>query len=91
MTSEHEWTITYREGYQGLLLWNRCQQHTRTNMLIHIYFTNATIEQAGQALPEDVNPPISERRAKTVMFFHDKTTFQSHEDQSVQWEVKGPK
>ena len=48
-------------------------------------------EKARQALPEDVDPPIRERREKTVVFFHDETTFQSNEDQSTQWGLKGTK
>ena len=56
-----------------------------------LHFTNAPTEQARQALPEDVDPPILERREKTVVFFHDETTFQSNEDQTLQWGVKGSK
>ena len=55
------------------------------------HFTNAPTDEARQALPEDVDPPILERREKTVVFFHDETTFQSNEDQSSQWGVKGTK
>ena len=56
-----------------------------------LHFTNAPSEQARQALPEDVDPPIEERRGKTVVFFHDETTFQSNEDQTSQWGLKGTK
>lgn len=56
-----------------------------------LHFTNAPTEQAGQALPEDIEPPILERREKTVVFFHDETTFQSNEDQTLQWGLKGTK
>ena len=56
-----------------------------------LYFTNAPTEQTRQAVPEDVDPPIQERRGKTVVFFHDETTFQSNEDQTSQWGVKGTK
>lgn len=56
-----------------------------------LHFTNAPTEQAARALPEDVEPPILERRDKTVVFFHDETTFQSNEDQTLQWGTKGTK
>jgi len=56
-----------------------------------LHFTNAPTEEARQALPEDVDPPILETREKTVVFFHDETTFQSNEDQPVQWGLKGMK
>ena len=50
-----------------------------------LHFTNAPTKQAGRALPEDVEPPVLERREKTVIFFHDETTFQSNGDQTLQW------
>ena len=56
-----------------------------------LHFTNAPTEQAGRAIPEDIEPLIFERREKTVVFFHDETTFQSNEDQTIQWGVKGTK
>jgi hypothetical protein len=56
-----------------------------------LHFTNAPTEEAKQALPDDLDPPIQERREKTVVFFHDETTFQSNEDQSSQWGVHGTK
>ena len=43
-----------------------------------LHFTNAPTDRARQALPEDVDPPILEKREKTVVFFHDETTFQSN-------------
>ena len=56
-----------------------------------LHFTNAPTEQARQALPEDVDPAIQERRGKNVVFFHDETTSQPNEDQTSQWGVKGTK
>ena len=56
-----------------------------------LHLKNAPTKQARQALPEDVDPSIRERREKTVVFFHDETTFQSNDDQSVQWGEKGTK
>ena len=52
-----------------------------------LHFTNAPTEDAGKALPDD--PPVLERRSKTAVFFHDESTFQSNEDQSLQWGLKG--
>ena len=56
-----------------------------------VQFTNALMEEARQALHEDMDPPILETRKKTVVFFHDETTFQSTEDQPMQWGLKGTK
>ena len=53
-----------------------------------LHFTNAPTDKAMKALP-DVDGPTNERRAKTVVFFHDETTFMSNEDQSTQWGMKG--
>ena len=55
-----------------------------------LHFTNAPSEDAMRALP-DVDCPASDQRAKTVVFFHDESTFMSNEDQSTQWGMKGEK
>ena len=55
-----------------------------------LHFTNAPTDDAMRALP-DVDCPTNERRAKTVVFFHDESTFMSNEDQSMQWGMKGEK
>ena len=39
--------------------------------------------------PEDIDPPTEWRRSKTEVFFHDETTFNSNEEQSLQWRLKG--
>ena len=54
-----------------------------------LHFTNAPTEDAIKALPQDVDPPTNDRRSKTVVFFHDESTFISNEDQSTQWGLKG--
>ena len=46
-----------------------------------LHFTNAPTEEAMRALP-DVDAPTNEQRLKTVVFFHDESTFTSNEDQS---------
>ena len=56
-----------------------------------IHFTNAPTENAQQAIPTDIDPPTAERRSKTVVFFHDESTFNSNEDQSLKWGLKGEK
>ena len=53
-----------------------------------LHITNAPTKDAMKALP-DVNAPTSERRSKTVVFFHDESTFMSNEDQTTQWGIKG--
>ena len=40
-----------------------------------LHFTNAPTQQAGQAIPEDVYPPILEKREKTVVFSTTKRPF----------------
>lgn len=56
-----------------------------------LHFTNAPTEEAQKALPDDIDPPTLDKREKTVVFFHDESTFQSNEDQNLQWGVKGTK
>ena len=53
-----------------------------------LHITNAPTKDAMKALP-DVDAPTSERRSKTVVFFHDESTFMSNEDQTTQWGMKG--
>ena len=48
-----------------------------------LHLSNAPTEGAMRALP-DVDAPTSERRSKTVLFFHDESTFMSNEDQTTQ-------
>ena len=55
-----------------------------------LHLSNAPTEGAMRALP-DVDAPTSERRSKTVLFFHDESTFMSNEDQTTQWGMKGEK
>ena len=56
-----------------------------------IHFTNAPTESAQNALPTDIDPPSLDRRSKTVVFFHDESTFSANEDQNVMWGVGGQK
>ena len=53
-----------------------------------LHFTNAPTENA---LPSNIDPPTLERCSKTVVFFHDKSTFMANEDQPTQWGMKGEK
>ena len=56
-----------------------------------IHFTSAPTETAQLSIPTDIDPPTAERRSKTVVFFHDESTFNSNEDQSLKWGLKGEK
>ena len=56
-----------------------------------LHFTNAPTEDAMKALPSDIDPPTNDTRSKTVVFFHDESTFMSNEDQPTQWGMKGEK
>ena len=51
--------------------------------------SNAPTEEAKAALPMDLESPSSEIIDKTVIFFHDESTFQSNDDQSTFWGEKG--
>ena len=55
-----------------------------------LHFTNAPTEDAMRALP-DVDAPTNETRSKTVVLFHDESTFMANEDQPTQWGMKGEK
>ncbi len=51
--------------------------------------SNAPTEEAKAALPMDLESPSSDTIDKTVIFFHDESTFQSNDDQSTFWGEKG--
>ena len=51
--------------------------------------TNAPTEEAKKALPNDLEPPPTEVIQKTILIFHDETTFQANDDQSTLWASKG--
>ena len=50
---------------------------------------NVPTEKAKAALPTDLESPSKEIIDKTVIFFHDESTFQSNDDQSTFWGEKG--
>jgi len=54
-----------------------------------LHFTNAPTEEAQKAVPANIDAPTLERCSKTVVFYHDKSTFQANDDQSLQWGKKG--
>ena len=51
--------------------------------------SNAPTEEAKAALPADLSSPDTVVIDKTVVLFHDETTFQSNEDQLTLWAEKG--
>ena len=51
--------------------------------------TNAPTEQARLALPDDLDCPPQSVVDKTVVFFHDETTFQCNDDQPTFWGTQG--
>jgi hypothetical protein len=66
-----------------------CKEFLRRMIKIgFLHFTNAPTETAQKSIPDDIEAPTLERREKTVVFFHDESTFLSNEDQSLQWGVK---
>ena len=50
---------------------------------------NAPTEEAKQALPSDLECPSSDVLDKTVIIFHDKSTFRANDDQPTLWAEKG--
>ena len=50
---------------------------------------NAPTEEATEALPADLHAPPLEVIEKTIILFHDETTFQANEDQPTLWAEKG--
>ena len=50
---------------------------------------NAPTSTAAESLPKDLEEPSPQLTAKTVIFFHDETTFQANDDQTRQWGAKG--
>ena len=51
--------------------------------------SNAPTEEAKPTFPTDLESPSQETIDKTVIFFHDESTFQSNDDQSTFWGEKG--
>ena len=50
---------------------------------------NAPTVEAKEALPTDLSCPPQDVLDKTVVLFHDESTFQSNEDQATFWGTKG--
>lgn len=46
---------------------------------------DAPCEEAKSAFPSDIEPPTAERRAKNIFIFHDESTFNANDDESLQW------
>ena len=50
---------------------------------------HAPTPEAARAFPVSIPLPSTERRVKTIMFFHDESTFQANDDQTTMWGKKG--
>jgi len=50
--------------------------------------SNAPTDEAKKALPADLDTPQPEVVEKTIILFHDETTFQANEDQLTLWAAK---
>ena len=46
---------------------------------------DAPTEEAKSAFPTDIESPAAERRAKNIFIFHDESTFNANDDESLQW------
>ena len=51
--------------------------------------SEAPTPEASRAFPSSVPLPSSDTRDKTVVLFHDESTFQANEDQTTMWGKKG--
>lgn len=51
--------------------------------------SNAPTDEAKKALPLDLRAPAPEVVEKTIVIFHDETTFQANDDQPTLWAEKG--
>ena len=51
--------------------------------------SDAPTPEAGRAFPSSVPPTLSDVQEKTVILFHDESTFHANEDQKSMWGVKG--
>ena len=50
--------------------------------------SNAPTEEAKQALPSDLQCPPPDKLNKTIIIFHDESTFQANDDQPTLWAEK---
>ena len=46
---------------------------------------SAPSEEARSAFPNDLEPPPVERQHKNIFIFHDESTFNANDDESLQW------
>ena len=46
---------------------------------------DAPTEEAKDAFPSDIESPPPECRAKNILIFHDESTFNANDDESLQW------
>ena len=50
---------------------------------------NAPTPEAALSLPEDIDTPPAEQIAKTIVLFHDESTFQANDCERTQWGERG--
>ena len=75
---EHEDVVAYRMVFLRKMI-----------ALGFLNASNAPTEEARNALPEDLESPSQAVINKTVIFFHDESTFQCNDDQPTLWATKG--
>ena len=56
-----------------------------------LHFTSAPTDDAAEAIPLHVDPPSLEKCSKTMVLFHDESTFQANDNQSLLWGQKDEK
>ena len=54
-----------------------------------IHPDQAPTPASARSFPSDIPLPSTKSRNKTVLFFHDESTFNSNEDQHFQWGKRG--
>lgn len=46
---------------------------------------NAPTEEAANSPPDDIEPVTPDRRTKNIVIFHDESTFNANDNQTIQW------
>ena len=73
-----------------MMSWNITREFLRRMVSLEfLNASNAPTEEAKKALPTDLHMPEPDVVDKTIVLFHDDTTFQANEDQPILWAAKG--
>ena len=80
---------TYVDGHERLDVVDYCAKFLRKMVALGVLNErNAPTEEAKNALPNDLESPSIEQIEKTIVLFHDESTFQSNDHEKKQWGTK---